>query len=48
MVKKKSINLPDNLDDKFELYRSKTGAEFSETAKIALNDFLDKMLKKVR
>lgn len=47
MVKKKSINLPDDLDDKFELYRKKTGAEFSETTKIALNEFLDRMLKKV-
>jgi molecular chaperone GrpE (heat shock protein) len=48
MVKKKSINLSDELNKKFELYRKKTGAEFSEATEIALDQFLDKMLKSLK
>lgn len=47
MVKKKSINLPDYLNKKFERYRQISGAEFSKTTEIALGFFLDENLKKL-
>lgn len=47
MVKKKSINLPDYLNKKFEHYRQLSGAEFSKTTEIALDIFLDENLERL-
>ena len=46
MVKKISVNIPDELYKKLEQYNKKYGAIKTNTIKLALNEFLEYMLSK--